>query len=43
MGIMASQSITDAEVVRTVIETIAETTVKFREAAICGKIKECQC
>ena len=42
MGNMASDSATDAEAVRRILETINKTTKEFREAEMKGKLEECQ-
>ena len=42
MNTVASESPTDAEAVRRILETIQKTTVEFREAEMKGKLKDCQ-
>ena len=42
MNTVASESMTDAEVVRRIMETIQKTTTEFREAEMKMKLKECQ-
>ena len=42
MKTVASESPTDAEVVRRILETIQKTTEAFREAEMRGKLEDCQ-
>ena len=42
MNTVASESPTDAELVRRMMETIVKTTIEFREAEMKTKLKECQ-
>ena len=42
MGNVASESATDAEAVRMILETMNKTTKEFREAEMQGQFKECQ-
>ena len=42
MQTVASESPTDAEAVRRVMETITKTTIEFREAEMKKKLKDCQ-
>lgn len=39
---VASESMTDAEAIRRIMETIQKTTTEFREAEMKMKLKECQ-
>ena len=42
MNTVASESSTDAEAVRRILETIQKTTMEFREAEMKTKLKDCQ-
>ena len=42
MNTVASESLTDAEAVRRIMETIQKTTAEFREAEMKKKLKDCQ-
>ena len=41
MGTVVSESVMDAEAVRTFIEMIAKTKAELKEDKMCGKIKDC--